>query len=272
MENILRCIAREANRSGDAKTLFHALGSSALSDGPWTVRVQQADAAGNTGLSQPRTFSVDTTAPEFVIAPVEVDRTDALKGKLTLVAGCGTTCGVTAELRSTGRRPTVLGRASRAVGANSHATLRVKLTKKGRTGLRNAKKANLTTTVAVGTRSRVVLNQPVTLRKLNLRRVASRGLSFAGLCAEPCSMSANLLMRASDAKRYGLRPPSSAPVPVAGGNASPAARTTRLTLRPSKASSKALRRARRLKVTFEAVVRASSGPSHRATYALTLRR
>ena len=25
MENILRCIAREANRSGDAKTLFHAL-------------------------------------------------------------------------------------------------------------------------------------------------------------------------------------------------------------------------------------------------------
>jgi hypothetical protein len=85
-------------------------------------------------------------------------------------------------------------------------------------------------------------------------------------------MSANLLMRASDAKRYGLRPPSSAPVPVAGGNASPAARTTRLTLRPSKASSKALRRARRLKMTFEAEVRASAGPSHRATYALTLRR
>jgi hypothetical protein len=84
-------------------------------------------------------------------------------------------------------------------------------------------------------------------------------------------MSAKLLMQARDAKRFGL-PPSSAPVPVAGGNASSAARTTRLTLRPRKASRKALLRARQLKMTFEAVVRGSSGPSHRATHSLTLRR
>ena len=244
----------------------------ALADGTWTARVEQSDAAGNTGVSQPRTFSVDTTAPDFAIAPVEADRADALKGRLTVVAGCGTTCVVTAELRSTGRRPKVLGGARTAVGANSSVALRVRLTKKGRAAVRKAKKANLTTTVTVGTRSRLVLNQPVTFRKLNLRRVASRGLSFAGLCPESCSMSANLLMRARDAKRYGLRPPSSAPVPVAGGNASSAARTTRLTLRPSKASRKALLRARQLKMTFEAVVRASSGPSHRATHTLTLRR
>jgi subtilisin-like proprotein convertase family protein len=243
-----------------------------LSDGTWTARVQQSDAAGNTGFSQPRTFSVDTTAPEFAIAPVEADRVDVLRGRLTVLAGCGTTCGVSAELRSTGRRPTVLGSASTTVGRNSHGTLRVRLTKKGRAAVRKAKKANLTATVAVGGRSRVVLKQPVTFRKLNLRRVASRGLSFAGQCAEHCSISASLLMRAGDAKRYGLRPPSSAPVPVAGGNASSAARTTLLTLRPNKASSRALRRARRLKMTFEAVVRASSGPSHRAAYALTLRR
>jgi len=244
----------------------------ALADGTWTARVEQSDAAGNTGVSQPRTFSVDATAPDFAIAPVEADRADALKGRMAVVAGCGTTCVVTAELRSTGRRPKVLGGRSRAVGANSSATLRVKLTKKGRAAVRKAKKAILTTTVAVGARSRLVLNQPVTFRKLNLRRVANRGLSFAGLCPESCSMSAKLLMQARDAKRYGLRPPGSAPVPVAGGNASSAARTTRLTLRPTKASRKALLRARQLKMTFEAVVRASSGPSHRATHTLTLRR
>jgi Bacterial Ig-like domain len=244
----------------------------ALADGTWTARVEQSDAAGNTGVSQPRTFSVDTTAPDFAIAPVEADRSDALKGRLTVVAGCGTTCAVTAELRSTGRRPKVLGRASTAVGANSSVAVRVRLTKQGRAAVRKAKKANLTTTVTVGTRSRVVLKQPVTLRKLNLRRVANRGLSYVGLCPESCSMSAKLLMRARDAKRYGLRPPGSAPVPVLGGDASSAARTTRLTLRPSKASRKALLRARQLKMTFEAVVRASSGPSHRATHTLTLRR
>jgi len=36
---------------------------SALADGTYTARAEQADAAGNTGTSAPRTFRVDTTAP-----------------------------------------------------------------------------------------------------------------------------------------------------------------------------------------------------------------
>jgi subtilisin-like proprotein convertase family protein len=245
-----------------------------LSDGTWTARVEQADAAGNTGFSQARTFSVDTTGPDFAIVPVESDRADALKGKLTVVAGCGTRCKVTAELRGSGRRPPLLGRVSKDLAPHSPAAIRVKLTKKGRAALRRSAKAKtkLTTTIAVGSRSRVVFSQPVVFRKVNLDRVADRGLSFAGRCSEQCSISANLLMRASDARRYGLRPPSTAPVPVAGGSARSSASTTRLVLRPSKASRRALRRARRLDMTFEALVRAPSGPSYRASHALTLRR
>ena len=157
---------------------------------------------------------------------------------------------------------------SRAAGG-----IRVKLTKEGRARLRRSGKltAKLTTTVSVGSRARVELAQKVTFRKVNLSRVASRGLRFVGRCPEPCSMAANLLMRASDARRYGLRPPSSAPVPVARATAR-AATTTNLVLKPGKASAKAMRRARRLKMTFEAVVSGLSGPSQNASHVLTLRR
>ena len=227
-----------------------------LSDGSWTARVQQSDAAGNTGLSQPRTFTVDTTAPEFAIVPVEADRADALKGRLTVLAGCGTTCGVRAELRSIGRRPTLLGRASRSVGTNSGTSLRVKLTKTGRAALRGStKKAKLTVGVAVSGRNRALLSQTVNFRKVNLKRVAGRGLSYAGSCLEQCSIAANLLMQAK---------------PVAKTKS--LAGTTRLVLRPSKAYRKVLLRAPRLKMTLKAVVQAASGPSQRTSQVLTVRR
>jgi hypothetical protein len=89
----------------------------------------------------------------------------------------------------------------------------------------------------------------------NLKRVAGRGLSYAGSCLEQCSMAANLLRQAK---------------PVARANSS--ASTTRLVLRPRKAYRKVLLRASRLKMTLQAVVQAASGPSHRASQVLTIRR
>jgi subtilisin-like proprotein convertase family protein len=245
----------------------------ALADGTWTARVDQADVAGNVGYSQPRTFSVDTTAPEFAIAPLESDRADALQGRMTVIAGCGTSCNVTAELRGAGRRPPLLGRASKTLAPHSPAAIRVKLTKKGRGALRKAakSKAKLTMTVA-GTRSRVTLSHTIIFRKVNLRRVADRGLPFAGRCSEQCSISAQLLMPAPDAIRHGLRAPGGTPVPVAGASARSSAGTSRLVLRLTRSSRKALLRARRAKVTFEAVVQAPSGPAHRTSHRLTLRR
>jgi subtilisin-like proprotein convertase family protein len=235
----------------------------ALSDGTWTARVAQSDAAGNIGHSPPRSFSVDTTGPEFAIAPLEVDRGDALKGRLTVVAGCGTTCKVTAALRGAGRRPPVLGRATRTLARHAPAAISVKLTKKGQAALRRSSKlkAKLTTTVA-GTRSRVVLPQTVAFRKVDLRRVADRGLSFAGRCSEPCAMAAKLLMRASGGRT----------IPLAAGSARSSSATARLALRPSKSARRTLLRARRANLTFEAVVQAPSGPSHRAAHRIALRR
>jgi subtilisin-like proprotein convertase family protein len=235
----------------------------ALSDGTWTARAAQADVAGNIGQSPPRTFSVDATGPEFAIAPLEIDRGDALKGRLTVVAGCGTTCKVTAELRGAGRRPPVLGRATRTLAPHAPAAISVKLTKKGQAALRRSSrlKAKLATTVT-GTRSRVVLPQTVVFRKVDLRRVADRGLSFAFRCSEPCAMAAKLLMRASGGRT----------IPLAAGSARSSSATARLALRPSKSARRTLLRARPANLTFEAGVQAPSGPSHRASHRITLRR
>jgi hypothetical protein len=49
-----------ATRSGGSWSIE----PTALADGTYTARAEQADAAGNTGTSNPRTFSVDATAPD----------------------------------------------------------------------------------------------------------------------------------------------------------------------------------------------------------------
>src|SRR5206468_2923797 len=49
-----------AGRSGGSWSATPA----ALADGTYTARAEQIDAAGNTGQSQPRTFTVDATPPQ----------------------------------------------------------------------------------------------------------------------------------------------------------------------------------------------------------------
>ena len=84
-------------------------------------------------------------------------------------------------------------------------------------------------------------------------------------------MRASLLMSPSEARRHGLRAPGSESVPVAGATSRPST-SSKLVLRLRKSSRQPLLRARQVNVTMEARVSASSGPSHRASYRLTLRR
>jgi subtilisin-like proprotein convertase family protein len=249
-----------------------------LADGTWTARAEQADAAGNIGASPPVTFVVgtavvDDTATDFAVVPVESDLADARAGRLTVLAGCGSDCRVSAELRAGGRRREVLGRAGATIAAQRSRPIKVKLTRKGRSALRKVStlKARLRVTVD-GAGPPLRLDQALVLREVDLRRVARRGLPFTGKCAEQCSIAANLLLSARDARRHGLRAPGSEPLPVAGDSARPSATTSRLVLRLSKASRKALLRARRVNLTLDAKVSAPPGPPHRTSYRLTLRR
>ena len=244
-----------------------------LADGAWTARVEQTDSAGNTGMSAPVTFAVGDNAPDFAIVPEESDLADARAGRLTMLAGCGSACRVTAELRSAGRRPQVIGRARASLAAQRSRAIKVKLTRKGRSALRRGSvlKARLRVNVD-GAGAPLRLDQALALREVDLRRVARKGLPFTGKCSEQCSIAANLLMRARDARRHGLRAPGSRPVPVAGDSAASSATSSRLVLRMRNASRKALLRARRVDLTLEARVSAPSGPGYRTSYRLTLRR
>ena len=245
-----------------------------LADGAWTARVEQTDSAGNTGVSAPVTFAVgDNTAPDFAIVPEESDLADARAGRLTVLAGCGSACRVTAELRSAGRRPQVIGRARASLAAQRSRAIKVKLTRKGRSALRRGSvlKARLRVTVD-GAGAPLRLDQALALREVDLRRVARKGLPFTGKCSEQCSIAANLLMRARDARRHGLRAPGSRPVRVAGDSAAPSATSSRLVLRMRNASRNALLDARRLDLTLEARVSAPGAPGYRTSHRLTLRR
>jgi hypothetical protein len=247
-----------------------------LTDGAWTARAEQTDAAGNTGVSAPVTFSVgvpDNTAPDFAIVPAESDLAGARAGRLTVLAGCGSACRVSAELRSAGRRPQVLGRARVSLAAQRSRAIKVKLTRKGRTALRrdSGLKARLRVTVD-GSGAPLRLDEALALREVDLRRAARKGLPFTGKCSEQCSIAANLLMRARDARRHGLRAPGNRPVSVAEDSAASAATSSRLVLRMRNPSRKALLRARRADLTLEARVTSPGAPGYRASYRLTLRR
>jgi subtilisin-like proprotein convertase family protein len=246
-----------------------------LADGSWTARVEQGDAAGNIGVSPPVTFAVGTTvvAPDFAIAPVETDFADARAGRLTVLAGCGSACRVSAELRTGGRRARVLGRAAATLAARRAKPINVKLTGNGRAALRrvSALKAKLRVKLD-GAGAPLTLSQSVVLREIDLSRVARRGLPFVGKCSKTCSIAANLLMSAREARRHGLRAPGSRPVPVAGTTRTPSASGSKLVLRLRKSSRERLLRARRVNLTMKATVSAPSAPSHRTSYRLTLHR
>ena len=247
-----------------------------LADGTWTARAEQADTAGNIGVSPSATFTVGSpsaapTAPDFAIVPAESDLSDARRGRLTLLAGCGSACRVSAELRSRGRRPQLLGRASTSVGAGRSKAIRVKLTRTGRTRLRGTPTYGATLRVTVdGAGPALGVNQKLVLREIDLRRVADRGLAFTGRCSRSCSIGADLLMKPGEARRHGLRAPGRKPVSVAEAT-SRRSTSSKLVLRLRKSSRKRLSRARRVNVTMEARVSASTGPSHRTSYGLTLR-
>ena len=245
----------------------------ALADGTWTARAEQTDAAGNTGVSPATTFSVGTaagavTAPDFAIVPLESDLSDARRNRLTVLAGCGAACRVTVQLRSRGRRPQLLGRTTASLGAQRSKAIKVTLTRAGRAALRRASnyKAILAVTVD-GAGDALRVNQSIALRKIDIARVARRGLAFAGRCSRSCSMTANLLLSPGEARRHGLRAPGRKAVPVAEATSS-----SKLVLRLRKSSRERLLRARRVNLTMEAKVSASTGPSNRASYRLTLRR
>jgi Bacterial Ig-like domain len=80
-----------------------------LGDGTYTVRAEQTDSAGNTGVSPPVTFAVDTTAPEVALAPREEYLSDVLRRGLTVLAGCSSTCSVSATLTVPTARARTLG-------------------------------------------------------------------------------------------------------------------------------------------------------------------
>jgi hypothetical protein len=167
----------------------------------------------------------------------------------------------------------VLGRARASVAAGRSKALRVRLTRKGRTALRRVSRYRATVRVTVDpTGAPLRLQQTLALRKVNLRRIARRGLPYAARCAEPCSIAANLLMTARDARRHGLRAPGGKPVAVAAASAKRSAKGSQFVLRLRKSTRKALLRAQRLNVTLEAKVSGATGPSHRTTQRLTIRR
>ena len=149
--------------------------------------------------------------------------------------------------------------------------IRVKLTRTGRTRLRGTPTFRTTLRVTVdGAGPALGVNQKLVLREIDLRRVADRGLAFTGRCSRSCSIGADLLMKPREARRHGLRAPGRKPVSVAEAT-SRRSTSSKLVLRLRKSSRKRLSRARRVNVTMEARVSASTGPSHRTSYGLTLR-
>lgn len=246
-----------------------------LADGLWTARAEQSDSAGNLGVSRAVTFRVDATAPEFAIFPLESDLADARAGKLALLAGCGTACRVTAELKAGHGRAgaPVLGRLEARLSKQGSRSFKVKLTRAGRSALRGRRSVNTSMRVKIVAGKRTLsLKRSIVLRRIDLGRVARRGLPLAGACQEECALTAILTMGASEARHHGIRAPGGRPVTVAGGTSRASAAASRLVLKLRSAARKRLLRARTAKVTMESVVKGTFGPSHRTSHRLTLRR
>jgi subtilisin-like proprotein convertase family protein len=264
-----------------------------LTEGTYTVRAEQSDVAGNAGASAPLTFSVDTSAPHFALAPTEEYFTDALARGLTVLAGCASSCKVSATLtipatkarslglRSRGRRASASARgvtlASRTarLGAGDSGAVTLRLSRAAKAALRgeSSLRARLGFKISVGGRT-VLLRQPLTLgQAVGLRRIVGSGLRLGGVCSEPCTLTGNLELSRRDARRVGLKAPGSGPVTVADGEARAGSSAARLILKFRSAYRRALLRVRgSLKPTLEASVRGDTGPEERATRRLVLRR
>jgi hypothetical protein len=276
----------------DAATGTWAIDAAALADGTYTARAEQGDASGNVGSSAPVTFTVDAApaddgdedAPSFLLAPAQ-DRTgDALAGRLTAVAGCASACRINARLTASaraarslglGRRSTVLGRGSKVLPGAGTATAAVRLNKRARSALKRKGAASVTLRLKLTEVGRTLtLSRAVSLRRsAGLRRIASGGLRLWGVCSAQCVLAGKLTASAREARRIGLKPRGSRPVQLAAGKSTTAAgKPARLTLKVRRRAQKALRKARSVRTTLEAV--AGNRPDARRIVSrpLTLRR
>jgi subtilisin-like proprotein convertase family protein len=277
----------------DPSTGSWSRAAAALADGTYTVRAEQSDTAGNAGVSAPVTFRVDTTASTFAIAPSEEYLTDALARGLSVLAGCASSCKVSAKLTIPAAKARTLGlrrpgkRASAgarrftlatktvrlAAGRSSAVTLALSRAAKAALRDESSVKATLGFTISARGRSMSLRRSVALSHAVGLRRTVRRGMRLYGICSEPCTMRGRLVLSRRDARRVGLKGPRRGPVALAQGQARASRSASRLTLKVRRSYRRTLLRTRRtLTPTLEAVVRGDQGPQQRASRRLVLRR
>jgi Bacterial Ig-like domain len=273
----------------DANGLW-SVEAAALAPGVYTARALQSDAAGNVGASAAVTFTIvaspttDAAGPRFAIAPAEEHLADARAGRLTVMAGCVASCRVAATLTLSGRiaRRVGLGTGSIQIGSASASPprgggtrVRIPLNRRARAALRLVRSVSATLNLTVADDGgRVVLRRPVVLsRAAGIARMASRGLRLWAACDTACGLRGQVTIGERTANRMGLRTSGRSAVAVGTGSSRAAAGTTsRLVLRLSRRSRRALLSSRGVSATLEATVTGASGPAQRAARRLTLRR
>jgi subtilisin-like proprotein convertase family protein len=247
----------------------------------------QVSASGGGGGGGPGRPGVDTTAPDFALAPTEGYLTDALKRGLTVLAGCSSACRVSATLtmpaakarraglRSPGRRASVvtLGKATVRLRARKSRAVTLRLARTVRAAMRNESSLKATLGLRISASGRAMrMRQAITLKAARLRRVVARGLRLRGICSESCTLRGSLELPRRNARRVGLRAPGSGPVKLAGGNARASLSPSPLILTFERAYRRALPRLRRtLTPSLRVVIRGATGPEARATQRLVLR-
>jgi subtilisin-like proprotein convertase family protein len=267
----------------DATTGAWAGRPAALAPGTWTVRAEQTDAAGNLGVSAPSSFKV-VPAPGFVVAPAEESLSEALAGRLRVLAACTTACRASAKLtvsRRTARRLGLGTRSGGSLGDGSvrrttagSAAVRVPVDSRARKVLRGraSTKATLQVTVT-GDDQRLSVKRGIVLRRsAGLRRIARSGLRLWAACTRACPLTARVSVSSAEARRLGLRRTGSAPMELAAGGANASTGTTPLTLKVSKGARRKLERARTARVLLQVVAGTAPDLRRSASLRLTLRR
>jgi subtilisin-like proprotein convertase family protein len=263
-----------------------------LTEGTWTVRVEQADAAGNVGTSAAATFTVlvppppppPPVAPSFLLAPAEERLSDALAGRLRVVAACASACQLSARLTVSprasrrlglGAKSTALGKGSKRLSTAGTVSTAVRLNTRARAALRRraTMTATLRVTLAAGGQE-LALSRTISLRRsAGLRRVVSRGLRLWAVCSERCPLSGKLTLSAKHARRIGLKPRGSKRMRVAAGRTTAqAGKPARLTLKVRRGAKKAMKKARRVRAVLETVAGNAPNPRRTVNRSLTLRR
>ena len=274
----------------DAASGAWAVEPATLTDGNWTVRVEQSDAAGNVGTSAPTTFVVfappppPPVAPSFLLAPTEERLGDALAGRLRVLGACASACQLNAQLTVSPRasRSLGLGAKSTAIGGGTRrlamegtvsAPVRLKMRVRAALRRRATTSATLRVTLVTGGKT-LALSRTISLRRsAGLKSVAARGLRLWAVCSERCPLSGKLSLSAASARRIGLKAPGGRRMPVAAGHTTAQAGTpARLTLKVRPGAKKALTKARRVAALLEAVARTAPDLQRTAQRAITLRR